>query len=129
MTGNSDGEKFTALGVMGGGEGKKHRLGIIRKGKRVKLRCNDVQYVQPDDILWSRTGGGGGVGNPLDRDVERVRWDVLNEYISSGKARNVYGVVLRKDADEVDVKATKELRKKLKAALKGGAGAKSKRKN
>jgi len=36
MTGNSDGEKFTALGLMGGGEGKKHRLGIIRKRKIVR---------------------------------------------------------------------------------------------
>jgi N-methylhydantoinase B len=121
MTGNSDGEKFTALGLMGGGEGKKHRLGINRKGKKVRLRCNDVQYVQPGDVLWSKTGGGGGVGNPLDRDMERVRWDVLNEYISLGRARNVYGVVLNKDVDEVDVKATKELRKKLKEDQKGRA--------
>jgi N-methylhydantoinase B len=126
MTGNSDGEKFTALGLMGGSEGKKHRLGIVRKGKKVQLRCNDVQYVQPGDILWSKTGGGGGVGNPLDRDVERVRWDVLNEYISLGRARNVYGVVLNEDADKVDTKATKELRKKLKAVQRSGA--KSKRK-
>jgi N-methylhydantoinase B len=66
-------------------------------------------------------------GNPLDRDVERVRWDVLNEYISFGRARNVYGVVLNKDANEVDVKVTKELRKKLKTAQRGGAKLKRER--
>jgi hypothetical protein len=38
-----------------------------------------------------------------------------------GRARNVYGVVLNKDVDEVDVKATKELRKKLKADQKSRA--------
>jgi N-methylhydantoinase B len=89
-------------------------LGIIRKGKKVQLRCNDVQYVQPGDILWSKSGGGGGVRDPLDRDVERVRWDVLNGCISSGKAKKVYGVVLKKDTYEVDDQVTKDLRKKLK---------------
>ena len=118
MTGNSDGEKFGALGLMGGTEGKKHRLGIIRKGKPVRLRCNDVQYVQPGDILWSKSGGGGGVGNPFDRDAERVRWDVLNGYISTGKAKTAYGVVLKKETGEVDPKATKDLRKKLKDRIK-----------
>ncbi len=115
MTGNSDGEKFGALGLLGGTEGKKHRLGILRKGKKVKLRCNDVQYVQPEDIIWSKSGGGGGVGDPLERDVERVRWDVLNEYISLKKAKEVYGVVFKKGTLEVDRQATQELRKKLKA--------------
>ncbi len=118
MTGNSDGEKFGALGLMGGTEGKKHRLGIVRKGKKVQLRCMDVQYVQPGDMMWSKSGGGGGVGNPLDREVEKVRWDVLNEYISIEKARNVYGVVIKPVTFEVDYSKTKELREKLKAEKK-----------
>jgi N-methylhydantoinase B len=115
MTGNSDGEKFGAVGLLGGTEGKKHRLGIVRKGKKVRLRCNDVQYVEPGDILWSKSGGGGGVGDPLQRDVRKVQWDVVNQYISPVKAKNVYGVVFRDGSDEVDQKATAALRKKLKA--------------
>jgi N-methylhydantoinase B len=115
MTGNSDGEKFGAVGLLGGTEGKKHRLGIVRKGKKIKLRCNDVQYVEPGDILWSRSGGGGGVGDPLQREVKKVQWDVVNRYISPAKARNVYGVAFKTGSDEVDQKATAALRKKLKA--------------
>ena len=120
MTGNSDGEKFGALGLMGGTEGKKHKLGIIRKGKKVRLRCNDVQYVQPGDVIWSKSGGGGGVGDPLDREVEKVRRDALNKYISIETAKNVYGVVIKPETFEVDNKATTELRKKLKAKKTGG---------
>ncbi|MFH0915180.1 MAG: hydantoinase B/oxoprolinase family protein, partial [bacterium] len=75
MTGNSDGEKFTHTGLMGGTDGKAHKLGIIRNGEDVRLRCCDVQYVQPGDIVWTKSGGGGGYGDPLDRDVEMVRWD------------------------------------------------------
>ncbi len=115
-TGNSDGEKFAPTGLMGGGEGKKHKLGIIRKGKKVKLRCCDVQYVQPGDTIWSKSGGGGGVGDPLERDAEYVKMDVLNENISIGKAKKIYGVVLKADTYEVDYPATTNLRKKLKAS-------------
>jgi N-methylhydantoinase B len=84
------------------------------------LRCNDVQYLEPDDIIWTKGGGGGGFGDPLDREIEKVQWDTLNEYISIERARDVYGVVLDPKSFEVDDKATTELRKKLKAQKKGG---------
>jgi len=115
MTGNSDGEKFGALGLMGGTEGKKHKIGMIRKGKKVPLRLNDVQYVQPEDFIWSKAGGGGGVGDPLDRGIDKVQWDVLNECISAEKARKVYGVVINPETFEVNREATEKLRKKLRA--------------
>ena len=86
----------------------------------MRLRCFDVQYVQPGDIIWTKGGGSGGFGDPLDREVEKVRWDALNEYISIERARKVYGVVIEPKTFEVDDKATTELRKKLKAKKKGG---------
>jgi N-methylhydantoinase B len=113
MTGNSDGEKFGALGFMGGTEGKKHILGVIRKGKHVPFRLNDVQYVEPEDLFWSKSGGGGGVGDPLDRDVEKVLRDVLNDYISLEHARVVYGVVIDLDARKIDEASTRALREKM----------------
>ncbi|MFC1910787.1 hydantoinase B/oxoprolinase family protein [Chloroflexota bacterium] len=115
MTGNSDGEKFEPLGMMGGTAGKKHKLGIIRKGKNVKLRCSDVQYIQPGDTLWSKSGGGGGIGDPLNRDTKKVQWDVQNEYISLKRARKVYGVAINPDTDEIDTDATDKLRKRMRA--------------
>lgn len=118
MTGNSDGEKFTHKGLMGATDGKSHKLGIIRGGKDIPLRCMDVQYLQPGDIIWTKSGGGGGYGDPLDREVEKVRWDALNEFISIDTARDVYGVVLNPKTFEVDYIATEELRKRLKAEKK-----------
>ena len=59
-------------------------------------------------------GGGGGWGNPLDRDPEAVRDDVLDEYISLDAAGRDYGVVFSGSLDdydlEVDAAATKKLR-------------------
>ena len=113
MTGNSDGEKFTHTGLVGGTDGKAHELGIIRKGQDVGLRCMDIQYSQPGDIIWTKGGGAGGWGNPLDRKVESVRMDVLNEYISIERAKNVYGVVIDRKTSEVDMDATNKRRERL----------------
>ncbi|HUB94722.1 MAG TPA: hydantoinase B/oxoprolinase family protein, partial [Stellaceae bacterium] len=59
-----------------------------------------------------RTGGGGGWGDPLKRDPERVRADVLEELISPEAARAEYGVVLTRDSS-LDIAATRELRQRL----------------
>jgi N-methylhydantoinase B len=56
-----------------------------------------------------RTGGGGGWGDPLDRDLELIRSDVLEELVSRLAAREHYGVVFQSDMT-VDETATKALR-------------------
>jgi N-methylhydantoinase B len=61
-----------------------------------------------------RTGGGGGWGDPFERDPEAVRSDVLEELVSKEAARDDYGVVLREDLS-VDPAATLELRQSLKS--------------
>ncbi|MEP9373487.1 hydantoinase B/oxoprolinase family protein [Mesorhizobium sp. KR1-2] len=60
-----------------------------------------------------RTSGGGGWGNPLERDVERVLYDVVEGYISVGKARDDYGVVLTYNGKAVDMAATAALRAEM----------------
>lgn len=57
-----------------------------------------------------RTGGGGGWGNPLEREPERVRHDVREELISRAAAQELYGVVLGADLT-LDDAATARLRK------------------
>ena len=62
-----------------------------------------------------RTGGGGGWGDPLEREPEKVRHDVIEEYVSPDAARNKYGVVLD-GKRKVDMAQTKALREKMRAA-------------
>ena len=64
-----------------------------------------------------RTGGGGGWGNPLDREPQLVREDVREELISKDAALKHYGVVLTDDLS-VDVKATQERRDRLRSGRK-----------
>jgi N-methylhydantoinase B len=59
------------------------------------------------------TAGGGGWGNPLERDTEKVRWDVIEGYISFEAARECYGVVLQPGSLEMDAAATARLRAEM----------------
>ena len=60
----------------------------------------------------TRTGGGGGWGNPVERDPELVRRDVIEEFISPQSALRDYGVVLNAKR-EVDLEATRQQRAKM----------------
>ena len=60
--------------------------------------------------------GGGGYGDPLDRDPELVESDVADGYVSLESARKAYGVVINPDTIKVDVDGTQRLRKSLKKA-------------
>ena len=46
------------------------------------------------DIFRLDTPGGGGLGNPVERDARLVLGDVREGYISPGRARSDYGVVV-----------------------------------
>ena len=58
-----------------------------------------------------QTPGGGGYGDPLDRDPQRVLDDLLDERISSSTAGELYGVVVRNG--ELDLPATRTIRDEL----------------
>jgi N-methylhydantoinase B len=72
-----------------------------------------------------RTGGGGGWGDPCQRDPLKVIEDVREEFISRAAAGELYGVVMNADLT-LDAAATgalrAEMRIKQKAGHHGGAG-------
>ena len=62
--------------------------------------------------LYHRQAGGGGWGDPLERDPELVAQDVRNDKVSLASARDDYGVVLDPDTFAVDHDATAHARRK-----------------
>ena len=62
------------------------------------------------EMLHGWFGGGGGYGDPLQRDSELVKLDVSDEKVSRKWAEKLYGVVLNQDL-EVDVDQTTRLRR------------------
>jgi len=61
------------------------------------------------DVYAHRTAGGGGWGDPLERDPNAVADDIANEKVSAGAARELYGVALAADG-AVDNERTTALR-------------------
>jgi N-methylhydantoinase B len=81
------------------------------RGDDVTLALRQENFLQePHDVyavIWS---AAGGFGDPLERDPERVRTDVVEERcVSPAAAREIYGVVLSADG-RVDEEATRALR-------------------
>ncbi|MGE4305281.1 MAG: hydantoinase B/oxoprolinase family protein, partial [Novosphingobium sp.] len=79
-----------------------------------------AQDLLPDGaVIAYQHGGGGGFGQPLLRDPEAVKEDVLDEYVSPEAARAKYGVVLTGSLEDytlaVDHEATRALRAEMAA--------------
>lgn len=56
----------------------------------------------PKDIFLFSSSGGGGFGDPLNRDPEMVARDVLWKFVSAEKAGDTYGVVFKDGTSQVD---------------------------
>ncbi len=89
---------------------------IAHDGTRTKLPLMGQLTIQPGEKMDGREAGGGGFGDPLDRDPSRVRDDVLKKWVSPEAALSVYGVVVTGDTEDetlgVDEAATAENRAK-----------------
>jgi len=68
------------------------------------------------DVFEFRCGSGGGWGDPLDRDVERVERDIADGVITAGEAEQVYGVVAGDRAATAACRAAR-LQARLRAAV------------
>jgi N-methylhydantoinase B len=60
-----------------------------------------------------RAGGGGGWGDPLERDPETVLMDFIRGYVSQERVLSDYGVVIDPSKKRLDETATRELRGKM----------------
>jgi N-methylhydantoinase B len=107
-------------GLEGGGEAAGNSIGIRRNGRWEKDLPNakifNVRLNNRGDAYMMQSGGGGGFGDPMERDPELVGEDVREGYVSPTVAHNVYGVVLTTSGD-VDVYATR-LRRAAKAPVR-----------
>jgi N-methylhydantoinase B len=68
------------------------------------------------NVIQFHSAGGGGYGDPLERDPQAVKQDVFNEYVSIEMARNDYGVVIDSKTLKVDLKETEKLRAERKGS-------------
>ena len=97
------------------------------QGQSKTLALRQQNFLQkPSDVyavIWS---AGGGFGDPIERDPERVLDDVFEQAaVSKQAAKAIYGVVFKRD-ESIDTKATAKLRESIRQKRMGYQGGTSK---
>jgi N-methylhydantoinase B len=72
-------------------------------------------------LLVDYVAGGGGFGDPIDRNPQAVLKDFGRGWVSRESAERIYGVILNDGATAVDLAATEALRSEMRNARKSGA--------
>ncbi|MHB8287874.1 MAG: hydantoinase B/oxoprolinase family protein [Acidimicrobiales bacterium] len=119
------GMRYPMPGIAGGRPGAPNKLTLAVGSDSPVVVTHTAEWVPMaagEKIVYDY-GGGGGWGNPLDRDPQAVLDDVLDEYVSVEGALNDYGVVLTGSLEEltlvVDEQATRDLRSTMSAGHSG----------
>ena len=111
----SERSKQPPWGLLGGGSGQAPKI-IRNPGQSQQMlppKC--VFSAHQGDALRIEVSGAGGYGDPLERDPERVLWDVIEERVSQQRAGDVYGVVLDMTSRTTNWEATRRLRQQMRA--------------
>jgi N-methylhydantoinase B len=119
LTANADRHILPPPGLFDGKEGAVNHFSIVRDGRDRTFKewfgtpspsKFSNMAIGVGDVLAVTQGGGGGYGDPLERDPELVAADVLNGYVSRERAQSDYGVVLHPTTGEVDASTTNHVR-------------------
>lgn len=88
----------------------------IEAGSDQLLRGKSTGNVlKPNDVIATRHAGGGGLGDPIEREPGKVAADVAEGWVSVGAARAVYGVAVD-ETGAVDDALTANLRAEIRKA-------------
>jgi N-methylhydantoinase B len=94
-------------GLWGGAPGSVAKYMLKLPGESEFREMDAARHPVPaNSEVIVRTGGGGGWGDPLERDPQSVRRDVIEGLVSIGGARHEYGVVIDTDDLAIDHAAT-----------------------
>ena len=114
-------ETIQPWGLFGGQPGKNSAILVRRQGQDDFITFTEAYHtacngkfsdilLHDGETLKLVTSGGGGYGDPLDRDFERIAEDVRQGFVSREQVERDYTVVLKPDTSEVDVERTRALR-------------------
>jgi len=84
-----DGVRHAPYGLRGGGDGLTHRYRLLSRGRSRSLRTRALRtkevaiVVQPGDVFFVESAGGGGYGDPAERDPRARAADRANGFVST----------------------------------------------
>ena len=118
----SDKRRFPPHGLFGGRPGSSswNYVNPGRSDRVLPVLMTEVEKLGQGDVFRHEMSGGGGYGDPLERDPDSVLRDVTEEKVTPAHARREYGVVLVEaespGAWSLDLSATRNLREQMRAA-------------
>ena len=119
----SDRRRFPPYGLGGGKDGTSS-WNILNPGPNQEiLPTNITRPITGDNVLRHVMAGGGGFGNPLERDPALVLKDIVEEKITAGYALREYGVVVDGDRPQLDLERTRQTRKAMAQPHQSGTAA------
>ncbi|HOS58833.1 MAG TPA: hydantoinase B/oxoprolinase family protein [Syntrophorhabdaceae bacterium] len=98
---------YPAEGLFGGKSGAKAQFLV----NGVQGNSYGLTQMKPGDVVTIDAPGGGGYGNPSEREPQMVLHDVIEGYVSIEEAKSEYGVVIDPTTLEIDTEETDRLRK------------------
>jgi len=98
---------YSAEGLFGGKSGAKAQFLV----NGVQGNSYGLTQMKPGDVVTIDAPGGGGYGNPSEREPQMVLHDVIEGYVSIEEAKSEYGVVIDPTTLEIDTEETDRLRK------------------
>jgi N-methylhydantoinase B len=87
----ADRTEYPAPGLLGGQAGA---TGAVSLENGTRLHAKAMIDLSAADVVHVDLPGGGGYGDPLKRDSEKVLWDVIDGYITPEQAEKKYGVAV-----------------------------------
>ncbi|NVN00386.1 hydantoinase B/oxoprolinase family protein [Arthrobacter sp. SDTb3-6] len=113
-------------GIEGGLPSIPHGVWINKGTEDEKFLGSNFSSVplESGDTFTRPSAGGGGFGDPLERLLGEVLDDVIDGYVSIGRAEADYGVVITEidaelDEFEIDVPASEALRARIRSQRRG----------
>jgi N-methylhydantoinase B len=120
---NADRAMVNTYGVNGGRHGENYRIAVEKPDGAIEELPGmiDDHEARAGSIVRVVTTGGGGWGDPLEREMEAVCYDVQCGLVSLEAAGRDYGVELTKEGARyrVDLEASERLRGELRAKRDG----------
>jgi N-methylhydantoinase B len=113
-------------GIRGGLPSIPHGVWLNRgqEGERFLGAVFSDVPIQSGDSFTRPSAGGGGFGDPLERDLELVRQDVVDGYVTIERARKDYGAIITEidpdlDEYEVNLEGSERERERIRAERRG----------
>jgi N-methylhydantoinase B len=110
--------KCKPWGLFDGHSGEGNSVAISRGGAEKETHFPNGkalnQVLKPGDAYILRSGGGGGYGSPLERDLDSLARDVRCGYVTRDQAESKYGAVFVLDGT-IDARATAANRSDMRA--------------